>query len=280
MIVLAGANGAGKSTLYATRVAPNFSGPFINADNIQREELGDASPHAAYESARIAADKRQAFLSRGEDFVTETVFSHPSKLDLIFEARANDFDIVLMHIGVDSPDISVERVAARVEGGRTSGSRRQDPRALRPQRTLHSAGRPRGESWLRLRQLAAERIPQAPPHFHKRLPDVGASGPALVDSGALWRSPPAVGPPRKTAMRRFLTQGEVPYHAKELRHQEIQVADQAEKNSDLFFAARRPKPPKEGGCAAASNRQGLNRLPGGASSRHAPRFTTRSTARG
>lgn len=31
MIVLAGANGAGKSTLYATRVAPNFSGPFINA---------------------------------------------------------------------------------------------------------------------------------------------------------------------------------------------------------------------------------------------------------
>ncbi len=117
MIVLAGANGTGKSTLYATRVAPNFSGPFINADNIQRDELGDASPHAAYEAARIAADRRQAFLSRGEDFVTETVFSHPSKLDLIFEARANDFDIFLMHIGVDSPDISVERVAARVEEG-------------------------------------------------------------------------------------------------------------------------------------------------------------------
>ena len=117
MIVLAGANGTGKSTLYATRVAPNFSGPFINADIIQRDELGDASPDAAYEAARIAADRRQDFLSRGEDFVTETVFSHPSKMDLIYAARAKGFDIVLMHIGVDSPDISVARVAARVEEG-------------------------------------------------------------------------------------------------------------------------------------------------------------------
>lgn len=117
MIVLAGANGTGKSTLYATRVAPNFRGPFINADIIQRDELGDASPDAAYEAARIAADRRQDFLNRREDFVTETVFSHPSKLDLVYQARARGFDIVLMHIGVDSPDISVARVAARVEEG-------------------------------------------------------------------------------------------------------------------------------------------------------------------
>lgn len=118
MIVLAGANGTGKSTLYSTRVAPNFGGPFINADIIQRDELGDTSPDAAYEAARIAADRRQDFLNRREDFVTETVFSHPSKLELIHDARSKGFDIVLMHIGVDSPDISVERVAARVlEGG-------------------------------------------------------------------------------------------------------------------------------------------------------------------
>ncbi len=117
MIVLAGANGAGKSTLYTTRVAPNFGGPFINADIIQRDELGNASPDAAYEAARIAADRRQAFLDRGVDFVTETVFSHPSKLDLIDAAHSKGFDVILMHIGVDSPDISVERVAARVQEG-------------------------------------------------------------------------------------------------------------------------------------------------------------------
>lgn len=117
MIVLAGANGTGKSTLYTTRVAPSFEGPFVNANIIQRDELGDASPGAAYEAARIAADRRQDFLNRGEDFVTETVFSHPSKLDLIHEARAHGFDIVLLHIGVDSPDIAVARVAACVQEG-------------------------------------------------------------------------------------------------------------------------------------------------------------------
>ncbi|MCA9687871.1 MAG: hypothetical protein KC457_37280, partial [Myxococcales bacterium] len=98
MIVLAGPNGAGKSTLYATRVAPNFGGPFINADIIQRDELGDASPDASYEAARIAAERRQNFLNRSGDFVTETVFSHPSKLDLIRVARSKGFDFVLMHI--------------------------------------------------------------------------------------------------------------------------------------------------------------------------------------
>ncbi|WP_181160001.1 hypothetical protein [Sandaracinobacter neustonicus] len=44
LIVLAGPNGADKSTLYATRVAPLFAGPFINADIIQRDELGDPLP--------------------------------------------------------------------------------------------------------------------------------------------------------------------------------------------------------------------------------------------
>ncbi|NNU79888.1 hypothetical protein HMH01_05475 [Halovulum dunhuangense] len=108
MIVLAGANGAGKSTLYATRVAPNFRAPFINADIIQRDELGDASPDAAYEAARIAASRCQDFLNRVEDFVTETVFSHPSKLDLLHDARARGFDIILMHIRQAIPPAEAE----------------------------------------------------------------------------------------------------------------------------------------------------------------------------
>lgn len=117
MIVLAGPNGAGKSTLYATRVAPRFAGPFINADIIQRDELRDPSPKASYEAARIASSRRAEFIIQGRDFVTETVFSHPSKLELIDEARANEFTVIVMHIGVETPDLSVARVEARVEEG-------------------------------------------------------------------------------------------------------------------------------------------------------------------
>ena len=118
MILLAGPNGAGKSTLYETRVAPHFAGPFINADILQRDELRDPSPAASYEAARLAALRRDDFLARRRDFVTETVFSHPSKLALIEAARDRGFTVIVMHVGVETPDLSVARVRARVsEGG-------------------------------------------------------------------------------------------------------------------------------------------------------------------
>ncbi|ANI79080.1 hypothetical protein EP837_02685 [Sphingobium sp. EP60837] len=117
MIVLAGPNGAGKSTLYETRIAPSFAGPFINADIIQRNELRDPSPAASYGAAEIAASRRADCLAQSRDFVTETVFSHPSKLELIDEAVTRGFTVIVMHVGVDTPDLSVARVGARVEEG-------------------------------------------------------------------------------------------------------------------------------------------------------------------
>ena len=117
MIVIAGPNGAGKSTLYRTRVAPAFAGLFINADIIQRDELGDERPQAAYRAAEIATRRRSEMLARGRDLVTETVFSHPSKLDLVKEARARGHTVLVMHVGVDSPDLSVARVSYRARAG-------------------------------------------------------------------------------------------------------------------------------------------------------------------
>lgn len=117
LVLLAGPNGAGKTTLYQTRVAPAFAGPFINADLIQRDELKDASMQASYEAARMASQRRSAALAAGESFATETVFSHPSKLEIIEAARAQGYMVVVMHVGVDSPELSVHRVQARTEEG-------------------------------------------------------------------------------------------------------------------------------------------------------------------
>ena len=117
LIVLAGPNGAGKSTLYRTRVAPAFAGPFVNADVIQREELNDVAPEAAYEAARIAERRREEIMARGGDLVTETVFSHPSKLDLVRDAKGRGYAVWVLHVGVGSADLSVARVAHRVGTG-------------------------------------------------------------------------------------------------------------------------------------------------------------------
>ncbi|HGG60593.1 MAG TPA: IS110 family transposase, partial [Gammaproteobacteria bacterium] len=57
------------------------------------------------------------------------------------------------------------------------------------------------------------------------------------------------------------------YNVKELRHQEARVAEHAEECYEHFVATWRTRPPRKGnGCATASNRQGLDGLPGDASS--------------
>lgn len=117
MFMLAGPNGAGKSTLYETVIKPRIDAPFINADIIQRDELKDPSMGASYKAAEIAEARRRDCLAQGSDFVSESTFSHPSKLALVEEARAAGFRVVMYHVNVRSAELSVLRVAQRTEEG-------------------------------------------------------------------------------------------------------------------------------------------------------------------
>ena len=116
--MIAGPNGAGKTTLYRTRIQPHTSAPFINADIIQRDELHDPSMAASYKAAELAEIRRRDHLARGKSFVSESTFSHPSKLQLIDDAKEAGFRVVIYHVNVRSPDLSVSRVEKRfAEGG-------------------------------------------------------------------------------------------------------------------------------------------------------------------
>jgi len=140
LVLLAGPNGAGKTTLYQTRVAESFACPFINADMIQRDELGDLSMEASYRAAEIAAARRADLLKSGKSFATETVFSHPSKLTVVVDARRRGYRVVVMHVGVDSPDLSVARVRARaMEGGHDVPEEKVRDRYVRGQPLIRQA---------------------------------------------------------------------------------------------------------------------------------------------
>lgn len=118
LFLIAGPNGAGKSTFYDTVLAGRIAAPFINADIIQRDELRDSAPKAAYEAARIAEERRRSYIEEGRSFVMETVFSHPSKLDLLHDARKAGYRLTVFHLNLASADLAVARVRARVtEGG-------------------------------------------------------------------------------------------------------------------------------------------------------------------
>jgi len=117
LFLLAGPNGAGKTTFYETVWRPRIAAPFINADLIQRDELGRPEPGAAYRAAELAQARREDCIARGESFVTETVFSHPSKLELLRRARHAGFRLIVVHVQLANADLAVARVRARVEEG-------------------------------------------------------------------------------------------------------------------------------------------------------------------
>jgi predicted ABC-type ATPase len=115
--VLAGGNGVGKSTFYRTQLA-SLGLPFINAD-ILAKQLYPESPEAhSYDAAKLAAEMRTQLLWEGRSFCFETVFSHPSKIDFIAQAKTLRYNIVLVFIHLDSVALNQARIAQRVtEGG-------------------------------------------------------------------------------------------------------------------------------------------------------------------
>jgi predicted ABC-type ATPase len=115
--VLAGPNGAGKSTFYERFVEPALGMPFINADVIAAELWPDGPERHAYDAAAEATRRRDAALADRRSFVTETVLSHTSKLELLRRARSVGYQVWLTFIGIDSPDLSAARVAQRVRSG-------------------------------------------------------------------------------------------------------------------------------------------------------------------
>ena len=72
----------------------------------------------SYTVALLADFYRHECLNRGDSFSFETVFSHPSKIDIIKEARQKGFRTYLYFVATDNPCINLSRIASRVlEGG-------------------------------------------------------------------------------------------------------------------------------------------------------------------
>jgi predicted ABC-type ATPase len=114
--LLAGPNGSGKSTFVERILEPVTHLPFVNADAIAAERWPEAQPEHAYEASRAAADERAHLLANKVSFITETVFSHPSKVELVDEAIAMGY-LVDVHVILVSVDVAVARVAERVRQG-------------------------------------------------------------------------------------------------------------------------------------------------------------------
>lgn len=132
LTVIAGPNGAGKSTIYKI-VQP--MGQFVNADDIEAllpPTLSKADREKT--AARKALETVKGLLSTTQSFVVETTLAGKWPLKLMEDAKAAGYRVELIYICLDSPQLSIERVAFRVRNGGhdipTEAILRRYPRSL------------------------------------------------------------------------------------------------------------------------------------------------------
>lgn len=114
--LLAGPNGVGKSTFVAEVLQPETHLALVNADVIAAERWPGAELEHAYDASEAAAEMRRTMMGEHASFITETVFSHVSKVDLVADLVALGY-LVHLHVILVPPTLPVARVALRVQQG-------------------------------------------------------------------------------------------------------------------------------------------------------------------
>lgn len=129
--LVVGPNGSGKTTFFERVLSPVTRLPFVNADVLARQHWpGDEEAHG-HEAAALAEQLRRQAVAQGVSFVAETVFSHPSKLDFVREARAAGY-LVHLHAILVPLELTLQRVRLRAaQGGHSVPARKVRERYAR-----------------------------------------------------------------------------------------------------------------------------------------------------
>ena len=112
--ILAGPNGAGKTTLYDKVLRPATLLPFVNADVIAADRWPGDEERQGRDASMAAAELRDALVADRKSFITETVFSHPSKVELVAQLLRSGYRIHL-HVVIVPLGLTVARVKNRVD---------------------------------------------------------------------------------------------------------------------------------------------------------------------
>ncbi|MCL2500059.1 MAG: zeta toxin family protein [Defluviitaleaceae bacterium] len=115
--LFAGVNGAGKSTFYKL-LDINF-GIRVNVDEIVKDKFQHdwRNPSAQMQAGRIAVKILRECLQGNVSFNQETTLTGNTILTNINKAKAGGFIINLYYVGLESAELSIERVAIRERAG-------------------------------------------------------------------------------------------------------------------------------------------------------------------
>ncbi|MGH9058824.1 MAG: AAA family ATPase [Acidimicrobiales bacterium] len=117
VLILAGPNGAGKTTQSRLLIPDGM--PFLNADVIAARLHAQGHPERAVPVAasRVVLAEMRASTAAGRSFCVETNLAGRGFIRWVSDWQAAGYTVRLHFTALDSPELAVRRVAARVAAG-------------------------------------------------------------------------------------------------------------------------------------------------------------------
>jgi len=116
LVIIGGPNGAGKTTLSA-RMKAAWGLTYLGADQIAAEQGLGSTGQDAIRAARLFSSRVGEALVRRESALIESTLSGLSTRRLLESFREAGYDITVVLVFVDSPEVCIARIRARVARG-------------------------------------------------------------------------------------------------------------------------------------------------------------------
>ena len=118
LYIVSGCNGAGKTTASYTLLPEMLEcRQFVNSDEFAKG-LSPFNPEgASIQASRFMLMRIRYLLQRKEDFGIETTLATRSLLNTVRAVQAEGYYVTVLYFWLNSPDLAVKRVKARVAAG-------------------------------------------------------------------------------------------------------------------------------------------------------------------
>jgi len=118
MYIVSGCNGAGKTTASYT-ILPELleCREFVNSDEFAKALSPFDPSQASITASRYMLKKIYYLLEHKQDFSVETTLATRSLVGIIQKARQLGYTITILYFWLNTPELAIARVKARVEAG-------------------------------------------------------------------------------------------------------------------------------------------------------------------
>jgi predicted ABC-type ATPase len=116
IVIIAGANGVGKTT-FARAFLREYDYEFLNADEIAKNLSAENPSQRKISAGKLFFQKLAEAVAQNKSLLIESTLSGRYLEKFLKNLRRENYQIRIVFIYVDAPDILIERIAERVKKG-------------------------------------------------------------------------------------------------------------------------------------------------------------------